>query len=271
MSSGSSLDSQVHGSQLQEHLGRPIGPPLVLHPKPLQFDWVSAVLVGAVLGLLATTIRLIWAPEGWRFVLAYGIVTLALVSGPAALLVLRHSRRATLVPFERGLAFTFRDRKRTVLYEQLKTLALKEREVSGGMGSRGSRGSRGMLRRVTFVDEQGRLEFEHFSRGGVEDRLGFVLVHLMAFTVEHAERKLQAGGLLAGQDWSLGPKGLRVLDEPPVPIAEIGAVTVRRQRVAVWKPGDRFPFFVLPDDSPNALVLVGVLSRRLEERGERLF
>lgn len=261
MSSGSSLDSQVHGSQLQEHLGRPIGPPLVLHPKPLQFDWVSAVLVGAVVGLLATTIRLIWAPEGWRFVLAYGIVTLALVSGPAALLVLRRSRRATLVPFERGLAFTFRDRKRTVLYEQLKTLGLREREVA----------SRGMLRRVTFVDEQGRLEFEHFSRGGVEDRLGFVLVHLMAFAVEHAERKLQAGGLLAGQDWSLGPKGLRVLDEHPVPIAEIGAVTVRRQRVAVWKPGDRYPFFVLPDDSPNALVLVGVLSRRLEERGERLF
>ena len=260
MSSGSSLDSQVHGSQLQEHLGRPIGPLLVLHPKPLQFDWVSAVRVGAVVGLLATTIRLSWAPEGWRFVLAYGIVTLALVSGPAALLVLRRSRRATLVPFERGLAFTFRDRKRTIPYEQLKTLALWEREMS-----------RGMLRRVTLVDEQGRLEFEHFSRGGVEDRLGFVLVHLMAFAVEHAERKLQAGGLLAGQDWSLGPKGLRVLDEHPVPIAEIGAVTVRRQRVAVWKPGDRYPFFVFPDDSPNALVLVGVLSRRLEERGERLF
>lgn len=260
MSSGSSLDSQVHGSQLQEHLGRPIGPPLVLHPKPFQLDWVSAALMGAVLGLLVTTIRLIWAPEGWRFVLAYGIVTLALVSGPAALLVLRRSRRATLVPFERGLAFTFRDRKRTVLYEQLKTLALREREMS-----------RGMLRRVTLVDEQGRLEFEHFSRGGIEDRLGFVLVHLMAFAVEHAERKLEAGGLLAGQDWSLGPKGLRVLDEHPVPIAEIGAVTVRRQRVAVWKPGDRYPFFVFPDDSPNALVLVGVLSRSLEERGERLF
>ncbi len=260
MSSRSSLGSQVHGSQLQEHLGRPVGPVLVLHPKPLQFDWVSAVLAGAVLGLLATTIRLIWAPEGWRFVLAYGIVTTALVSGPAALLVLRHSRRATLVPFERGLAFTFRDRKRTVLYEQLKTLALREREMASGM-----------LRRLTLVDEQGSLQFEHFSRGGVEDRLGFILVHLMAFTVEHTERKLQAGGILAGQHWDLGPKGLRVLDEHPVPIAEIGAVTVRRQRAAVWKPGDRFPFFVLPDDSPNALVLVGVLSRRLEERGERLF
>jgi hypothetical protein len=224
--------------------------------------------VGAVVGLLATTIRLIWAPEGWRFVLAYGIVTTALVSGPVAFLVLRHSRRATLVPFERGLAFTFRDQKRTVLYEQLKTLALREREVSGGLGVRGSRG---MLRRVTLVDEQGRLQFEHFSRRDVEDRLGFILVYLMAFAVEHTERKLQAGGILAGQDWSLGPQGLRVLDEHPIPIAEIGAVTVRKQRIAVWKPGDRFPFFVLPDDSPNALVLVGLLSRRLEERGERLF
>lgn len=261
MSSRSSLDSQVHGSQLQEHLGRPIGPLLVLKPKPPQLDWVSAVLLGAVLGLLATTIRLIWAPEGWRFVLAYGIVTTALVSGPAALLVLRHSRRATLVPFERGLAFTLRDQKRTVLYEQLKTLALRERELA----------SRGMLRRVTFVDEQGSLEFEHSSRRGVEDRLGFIFVYLMAFAVEHAERKLQAGGILAGQDWGLGPRGLHVLDEHPVPIAEIGAVTVRKQRVAVWKPGDRFPFFVLPDDSPNALILVGVLSRRLEERNEQLF
>lgn len=268
MSSGSSLDSQVHGSQLQEHLGRPLGPSLVLHPKPLQLDWVSAVLAGAVLGLLATAIRLIWAPESWRFVLAYGIATTALVSGPVALLVLRHTRRATLVPFERGLAFTFRDRKRTILYDQLKMLGLREREMSGGFGAWGAGG---MLRRVTFEDEQGRLQFEHFSRRGVEDRLGFILVHLMAFAVEHAERKLRTGGILGGKDWDLGPRGLRVMDEHPVPIAEIGAVTVRKQRVAVWKPGDRFPFFVFPDDSPNALVLVGVLSRRLEERGERLF
>lgn len=260
MASGSSLDSQVHGSQLQEHLGRPIGPSLVLTPKPLQLDGVSAVLIGAALGLLATTIRLLWAPEGWRFVLAYGIVTTALVSGPAALLVLRRSRRARLVPFERGLAFTFRDRKRTILYEQLKTLALREREISGGFGARG------MLRRVTLEDAEGKIQFEHFSRQGVEDRLGFILVHLMAFAVEHAERSLRSGGTLAGQDWSLGPQGLRVPDEHPVPIAEIGAVTVRKQRGAVWKPGDRFPFFVFPDDSPNALVLVGVLSRRLEER-----
>lgn len=267
MSSSSSLDSQVQGSRLQEHLGRPTGPPLVLAPKPLQIDWISGVLVGAVLGLLATALRLFWAPEGWRFVLAYGIATTALISGPAALLVLRHSRRATLVPFERGLALTFRDRKRTVLYEELKSLSLREREMAGP----GAWGPKGMLRRVTLVDEQGKLRFEHFSRQGVEDRLGFILVHLMAFAVEHAERKLQAGGILSGHDWGLGPKGLRVLDEHPVPLAEIGAVTVRRQRVAVWKPGDRYPFGVFPDDSPNALVLVGVLSRRLEERGERLF
>lgn len=265
MASRSSLDSQVHGSQLAEHLGRPAGPPLALTPRPLRFDRVSAILIGIVLGLLATTVRLFWAPESWRFVLAYGIVTTALVSGPAALLVLRHTRRATVVPFERGLALTFRDRKRTILYDQLRTLTLREREVAGGIGARGT------LRRVTLVDDHGRLQFEHFSRRGVEDRLGSILVHLMAFAVEHAERKIRAGGILAGKDWGLGPKGLRVLDEHPVPLAEIGAVTLRKQRVAVWKPGDRYPFCVFPDDSPNALVLVGVLSRRLEERDERLF
>jgi hypothetical protein len=232
-----------------------MGSALVLGPKPLRFDAGSVVLLGIAAGLLATTLRLAFAsdesPRNWAFTLLFGAATVALATGPAAFLMLRRSRRAILTPFERGLLFESRGRKRTFLLHDLKVLELRERDVNGGL-----------MRRVALSNGQGRVRFEHFVRRGEPDRLGSVLVHLLSRLVEVTERKLRAGGTVTGWDWVLGPEGLSApAHDHPVPLGEIGAVTVRQNRVSVWRPQERYPFFVVSADSPNAMVLVALLSR----------
>ncbi len=232
-----------------------MGPALVLGPKPLRFDAGSVVLLGIAAGLLATTLRLAFTSNDLAFTLLFGAATLALAAGPAAFLVLRRSRRAVLTPFERGLLFESRGRKRTFLLDDLKVLELRERDVYGRKG--------GLMRRVALTNDQGRVRFEHFVARGEPDRLGGVLVHLLSRLVEVTEHKLQAGGTITGWDWVLGPEGLSApAHDHPVPLAEIGAVTVRQNRVSVWRPHERYPFFVVAADSPNAMVLVALLSRR---------
>ncbi|MFL6202978.1 MAG: hypothetical protein ACJ76J_27740 [Thermoanaerobaculia bacterium] len=252
MASGSSLDSRVQESQLREHLGPPLGSALVLGPRPLRFDKVSAILLGIAAGLLATTFRLAFSSNHLGLVLLFGLGTAALAAGPAAFLVLGRSRRAVVTPFERGLIFESRGRRRTFLLHDLEVLELRERDVNGGL-----------VRRVALANGQGRVWFEHFVPRGQADRLGGVLVHLLSRLVEVTERRLQAGGTVAGRGWVLGSGGLAApAHDHPVPLAEIGAVTVRQNRVAVRRHRERYPFFVVAADSPNALVLVALLSRR---------
>ena len=239
MASRSSLESQVQESQLREHLGPPLGLALRLGPRPLRLDPASAVLLGIAAGLLTSFLRL-------GLFLIFGLTAAACV----ALLALRRSRRATLTPFERGLVFESRGTKRTFLLEDLQ-LELRERDVAGGL-----------MRKVALANDQGRVRFEHFVPKGQPDRLGGVLVHLLSRLVEVTERKLRAGETVTGRDWVLGPDGLSApAHDHPIPLAEIGSVTVRQNKVALWRPQERYPFFVLPADSPNALVLVTLLSQ----------
>jgi hypothetical protein len=132
-------------------------------------------------------------------------------------------------------------------------------------------GSGGLARKIALTGPQGvRVRFEHFARHGAEDRLGAVLVFLLAGLVEVTERKVRDGGTVAGWDWVLTREGLSApADDHPIPLEEIGAVTVRQRKVAVWRPEERYPFFVVPDDTANALLLMALLSRRLAERWER--
>ena len=239
MASRSSLESQVQESQRREHLGPSLGPALMLGPRPPRLDPTSAVLLGIALGLLTAFLRL-------GLFLIFGLVAAAFV----AFLVLRRSRRATLIPFERGLIFESRGTRRTFLLDDLQ-LELRERDVAGGL-----------MRKVALANGQGRVKFEHFVPKGQPDRLGAVLVHLLSRLVEVTERRLRAGETIVGKDWVLGPDGLSApAHDHPIPRAEIGGVTVRQNKVALWRPQERYPFFVLPADSPNALVLVTLLSQ----------
>jgi hypothetical protein len=262
LASGSSLESQVQESQLREHLGPPIAPPIVLGPKPLRLDVASVLLIGVALGLLITSVRLAVASRSLGFFLAYGATTAALAAGPAAFLVLRRARRARLSAFERGLIVEVQGRRRTFLLEELRSLEMKERDVGGRSG--------GLMRWIALTGPQGeRVRFEHFARHGAEDRLGSVLVYLLARLVEVTERRVQGGTTVAGWDWVLSREGLSApADDHPVPLDEIGAVTVRQHKVGLWRPTERYPFFVVPDDSANALLLMALLGRRLAERGE---
>jgi hypothetical protein len=260
LASGSSLESQVQESQIREHLGPPIGPPIALGPKPLRLDLGSVLLVGVAHGLLITSVRLAIVSRSLGFFLAYGVTTAALAAGPAAFLVLRRARRAHLSAFERGLILEIQGRRRTFLLEDLRSFEMKEREVGGKSG--------GLARRIALAGPQdARVRFACFARYGAEDRLGSVLIDLLARLVEVTERRVQEGATVAGWDWVLTREGLSApADEHPIPLDEIGAVTVRQHKVGLWRPAERYPFFVVPDDSANALLLMALLSRRLAER-----
>jgi hypothetical protein len=262
LASGSSLESQVQESQLREHLGPPIGPPIALGPRPLRLDLGSLLLTGAALGLLITSVRLAISSPSLGYFLAYAVTTAALAAGPAAFLILRRARRARLSAFERGLILEVQGRRRTFLLEDLRSFEMKERDVGGKSG--------GVMRTIALTGPQGaRIRFACFARFGAEDRLGCVLVFLLARLVEVTERKVREGATVAGRDWALSREGLSTpVDDHPIPLDEIGAVTVRQHKVAVWRPTERYPFFVVPDDSANALLLMALLSRRLAERGE---
>lgn len=262
MASRSSLENQVQESQLREHLGPPIGPPIALGPKPLRLDFASILLIGFALGLLITSVRLALSAPSLGYFLAYGVTTAALAAGPAAFLILRRARRARLSPFERGLILEVQGRRRSFLLEDLRSLEMKERDVGGRSG--------GLMRWIALTGPDGaRVRCEHFAPHGAEDRLGFALVFLLAQLVEVTERKVQKGGIVSGWDWVLSREGLSApADDHPMPLDEIGAVTVRNHKVGLWRPTERYPFFVVPDDSANALLLMALLSRRLAERGE---
>jgi hypothetical protein len=253
LASGSSVfDSQVLESRFQENLGLPMGPRLVLSPRPLRLDAASAALLGIAAALLAIA----WK---FSFVLLFGATAAALAAAQLIFLALRRRRRFLLTPFERGLVVESRREKLTFLLKDLQTLELRERDAPGGF-----------LRRLSLAGGEEKIRVEHFVRRGEEDRLGAVLVPLLARLVEITEQKLQGGHTLSGWDWTLSPEGLAApAHDHPIPLAEIGAVTVRQHRISIWRPHERFPFFVLPDDSPNALVLMAFLSRRLEEEREQ--
>ncbi|MES1243304.1 MAG: hypothetical protein ABUT39_16955 [Acidobacteriota bacterium] len=261
MASGSSLESQVQESQLREHLGPPIAPPVALGPRPLRHDLGSILLLGAAFGLLITSVRLAISARTLGYFLAYGVTTAALAAGPAAFLVLRRARRGRFSAFERGLVVEIQGRRRTFLLEDLRSFEMKERDGSGGL-----------VRRIALAGPQdARVRFEHFVRHGAEDRLGCALVFLLARLVEVAERRVREGATVAGWDWVLSREGLCApADDHPIPLDEIGAVTVRQHKVGLWRPAERYPFFVVSDDSANALLLMALLSRRLAERGETL-
>jgi hypothetical protein len=262
LASGSSLESQVLESQLREHLGPPIGPPIQLGPRPLRLDLGSVLLTGTALGLLITSIRLAVSAPSLVYFLAYGVTTAALAAGPAAFLILRRARRARLSGFERGLILEVQGRRRTFLLEELRSLEMKERDLGGRSG--------GLMRWIALTGPQGeRVRFECFAPHGAEDRLGSVLVYLLARLVEIIERKVREGSTVVGWDWVLSREGLSApADDHPIPLDEIGAVTVRQHKVGLWRPTERYPFFVVPDNSANALLLMALLSRRLAEREE---
>lgn len=259
MASGPSLESRVQESELRENLGPPIGSPLILGPRPLRFDFGSTLLAGVALGLLITSVRLALSSRSLGFFLAYGATTAALATGPAAFLVLRRARRTRLSAFERGLTVETHGRRRTFLLDELRSLELKERDTPGGLA-----------RKIALTGPQGaRVSFEGFARHGAKDRLGAILVPLLARLVEITERKAGEGATVSGWDWTLSREGLSApAHDPPIPLDEIGTVTVRQHKVAIWRPEERYPFFVVPDDSANALLLTALLSRRFAERGE---
>lgn len=164
--------------------------------------------------------------------------------------------------YEHGIALQRGGRIRTFLFEEIRELAIRERELF-------KEATRcGVLWEVTVRSARDRLTFRLLSQTDLRDTAGAFLETVRACLAEMAGRRLRAGEPLAGKGWALTGGALQAAGQT-VPLDMLSETELYGDRVAVWKAGEEMPYFSVPAHSTNALVLLDVLAARLPERAHR--
>jgi hypothetical protein len=91
-------------------------------------------------------------------------------------------------------------------------------------------------------------------------------VRLIDLLVQKRERAIARGGSFATAHWELDRDGLSWADRRErkhIPTAEIAVADVADGGLCVWQGDDERPAFKLPNGSPNAMVLWGLLEKRI--------
>jgi hypothetical protein len=125
---------------------------------------------------------------------------------------------------------------------------------------------------VTFRAEVGggALPFRYEYPTDQPDPLGLLLDRLLTRLIARAEAAVAGGDALRGDGWELTAAGLTAVAgrrEVRVPADEVAAAEVVDRHVCVWPRGEPHPAVRVPVGSANALVLLGVLDRRLDRAG----
>jgi len=246
-------------------LGAPTRPPLRLRSRPLRL-YPGTLLLAALAAVLAgASVLTLSADRRTATWLALGALAAALV--PALVLVRRAVRRPTLTVFEQGVRVETWGTRSGLRFDEIRSLDLFEEEVrKGGAGG----ALTGLLRRVSLLAADGRrITFEHSVPVGEPDEAGHFLIRLLADLIEAAERRIRAGEPLTGHGWILALDGLRApAGAPPVRPWQIVAVANRKGRISAWRGVDPLPFLSIPTDSPNAMLLFGILEHRIATRSD---
>lgn len=102
-----------------------------------------------------------------------------------------------------------------------------------------------------------------------EDPLIDLFERLLGRLAKRAEKELARDGELAGDGWALTRDGLEfpaAADTELLRFEQMTAAEVVDEQVCVWAAGEPRPTFKVSLDSPNALVLLEVLVKRLADR-----
>jgi hypothetical protein len=262
-----SLEAQAREMTRMAGLGAPVAGPAGLAPAPLRFHAGSIVLAVAGAAALALGGFFALQPPPDRSLEAGGIVGffgLVLGGVGAFNLYRRATQRGTLTLYQKGLGLERAGKKQAVLFDEIASLALKEAEhLNNGVRA-------GLMRQVTLATEAGRIRFADLALNGRPDAVGAVLQAFRTALAESVERRVAAGGALAGAKWVLDGSGFRPrASAPPVPGSMLTEVAVFKEGVSLWSGDDELPFFSVAADSPNALVLRDVVSKRLAGRPQR--
>jgi hypothetical protein len=235
---------------------------LRLRPKPLRLYAGTLLLFALAAALAGIALAVASTNRETATDLALGAAVAALV--PALRLVGRAARRPTLTVFEQGLRVETWATRSGLRFDEIRSLDLFEKEIR-------DRGRLlGLLRRVSLLAADGRrIRFEHSVPVGEPDEAGRFLIRLLADLIEAAEQRIRSGEPLTGRGWVLALDGLRApAGAPPARPWQIVAVANHQGRISVWRGVDPLPFLTIPTDSANAMLLFGILERRIASRAE---
>ena len=240
-------------------LGALIGEPVPLAPPPLPrkvLGVAALLLTGEVAGVAAWVLR-----DPPRLVAALLFLSAALaVEVTGACFFFRTVRRGLLTLHERGLTVGWPGRERAMLFADIRSLSLLERESFHTMLAGA------VQRRITVRSAAATLRFGHEAFDGRPDRVTPALRDLLLRLADACEQRLQNGEPVSGLGWSLNPDGFRPgFGAPVVRMAALLRVEIVQGQVRIWKKGESRPFFATAAGSPNAHLLLELLARRLAD------
>jgi hypothetical protein len=242
-------------------LGAQLGEPYRLPPRPLRnyAGSLFLVLLGAA-GIAAG----VWVRdrgEDWQVALTALIAGVVALAAGVLNLYRRSGARVSLVLYEHGLALTRFGRRHVAPYDEVKSLACRQREqLENGV-------RKGTWRRLTVVTSAESFSFVHVALDGEPDLAGEFIGMAIERLAERAHDSLGAGAALEGQGWRLDGAGLSARGRTPTPLSALTHVALFDERVKVWEGGHVRPLLAPPAASANALVLRALLERLLPATG----
>ena len=240
-------------------LGAPVGEPVPLAPPPVPRKILGStglLLAGEVAGVALWVLR-----DPTHLVAALLFLSAALaVEVTGACFFFRTVRRGLLTLHERGLSVGWPGRERAMLFADIRSLSLLERESFHTMLAGA------VQRRITVRSGVATLRFGHQAFDGRPDRVTPALRDLLLRLADTGEQRLRDGEALSGLGWSLTTDGFRPgFGSALVRVAALLRVEILQGQVRLWKKGESRPFFAIAAGSPNAHLLLELLARRLSD------
>jgi hypothetical protein len=228
--------------------------------------FISLIVLACLAGAAALVVLAAGGPPG----VALGLLVIGLAPGVAAVGVglSISARRRWLIVEEAG--FVVRDRvgDQRVADEDVTDLAWKlVHDFSTGVLKSSSH-----VGRITFAGRGGSEEVPfRYKVPKTGDEVGPLLQRLLNLLVERTDEGINEGGELRGDDWALGPRGLRRRDHDAavVPFEEMTSVALVDGKVCVWVKGEANAAFRIPVGDRNAQVLMQVLRWRVRDAGAK--
>lgn len=167
------------------------------------------------------------------------------------------SRRWEPVLFEQGITLRRGSRSVAFRFDEIREVVLREKEllVNGALAA--------LQWEVTLRSDAARATFHLRTPEGHADQAGEFLGQLRAGLAAAAGQRLREGETLAGQGWRLTGAAFHAGSQD-VPFDQVaGAGLAGGGRVALWRMGEEKPFFTVPSQTANAMVLHDILAARL--------
>ena len=264
MSSQPVVDHQMYEMGTEARLGAAIGSPILLEPVPLRNAVGPAFLFLIGLALLGLAgLRMAGGDQEIFTTILPGVLGFVSCVASAAFLIQRSRSRGALTLHEQGFVYERRGRQTAVRFDEVDSLALRQKEWS-------SYGTPvGMHRRATVRSPAGTLRFSQLSPTRQTDTVAPVLSWLIDRLADAAEGKMRAGGSLEGEGWSLGPGGFSAkAGAVHVPVPSLVRAGVFEHKLSLWRDGEERPFFSVGEKTPNALVLGRLVGRLVRGKPE---